>query len=76
MPEILSQLSLNSEVREALLSHDGALGKLLSLTEYLEVANFDAAAEIMAKAGIPLATLTEAQLKTFSWVGDLDREKG
>lgn len=76
MPEILTQLSLNSEVREALLSRDGALGQLLGLTEHLEVANFDAAAEIMAKAGIPLATLTEAQLETFSWVGDLDREKG
>lgn len=76
MPEILSQLSLNSEVREALLNHGGALGQLLSLTEYLEVANFDAAAEIMAKANISLAVLTEAQLETFSWVGDLDREKG
>lgn len=74
MPEILSQLSLNSEVRDALLHNEGALGELLSLAELLESANFDSAAGIMAQAGIPLAALTEAQLETFRWVDDLNRE--
>ncbi|MFH1495885.1 MAG: EAL domain-containing protein [Pseudomonadota bacterium] len=75
MTEILSQLSLNSEVRDALLNKDGTLGQLLGLVKELEAANFDAATDIMAQTGIPLAALTEAQLETFRWVDELNQEK-
>lgn len=74
MPEILSQLSLNNEVHEALLCNNGSLGQLLKLSEALELADFEAATEIMDQSGIPLNRVTEAQLEAFRWVGDLEKE--
>ncbi|MBZ0105601.1 MAG: EAL domain-containing protein [Sulfuricella denitrificans] len=74
MQDILSQLSLNDEVREALLDNIGPLGQLLSLSKALELADFEVATIIMVQAGIPPARLTEANLQAFCWVGDLERE--
>jgi EAL and modified HD-GYP domain-containing signal transduction protein len=76
MPEILSQLSLDNEVREALLDKEGALWQLLRLAEELELANFEDATESLTQAGISLTELTEAQLEAFRWADDLDRENG
>ncbi len=74
MTEILAQLSLNEEVKAALLDNSGRLGQLLILSKALEMANFDAAREMLSQEGIPLSTLTEAQLEAFRWVDDLNRE--
>lgn len=76
MTEILAQLSLNEEVKAALLDNSGHLGQLLILSKTLEMANFDAATEMLSQAGIPLSTLTEAQLEAFRWVDDLNKENG
>lgn len=74
MPEILDQLSINDEVKEALLDNGGRLGQLLILAERLEMGNFDAAKGIIAEAGISLAVLTAAQMETFRWVDGLSQE--
>ncbi|MEN6587940.1 MAG: EAL domain-containing protein [Sulfuricella sp.] len=73
MPEILEQLSINDEVKEALLDNGGSLGQLLVLAERLERGNFDAAGSILAIEEIPLAILTTAQLDTFRWVDGLSQ---
>ncbi|MDP2783051.1 MAG: EAL domain-containing protein [Sulfurimicrobium sp.] len=73
MPEILDQLSINDEVKEALLDNSGSLGQLLILAERMERGNFDAAEDILAEADISLAELTAAQMNTFHWVDGLSQ---
>lgn len=74
MPEILDQISINAEVKVALLGNGGSLGQLLTLAERIERGNFDAAESIMAEADISLAVLTVAQLDAFHWVDSLSQE--
>jgi EAL and modified HD-GYP domain-containing signal transduction protein len=73
MPEILDQLSINDEVKEALLDNSGSLGQLLILAERMERGNFDAAEDILAESDISLAELTAAQMNTFHWVDGLSQ---
>ena len=67
MDEIVSNLNLNDDVSSALLRREGRLGKMLMLTEKLEVTDFDAVTVLLGECGVSLDQLLTAQLEAFNW---------
>lgn len=67
MEEIISNLNLNDDVSSALLNREGRLGKMLMLTEKLEVTDFDAVTVLLGECGVSLDQLLAAQLEAFNW---------
>ena len=67
MSEIISNLNLNDDVSAALLTREGPLGRMLALTEKLEVTDFDAVKLLLIECGVSLDQLLEAQLEAFNW---------
>ncbi len=67
MEEILSKLNLDENVSTALLRREGQLGRLLTLTEKLEVTDFDAVTALLKECGVSLDQLLTAQLEAFNW---------
>ena len=71
MAEVIQGLNLADEISDALLSRTGDLGKLLSLCEGLEQANFELVEHLSAELSIDLVTITEAQDEAMIWVKQL-----
>jgi EAL and modified HD-GYP domain-containing signal transduction protein len=67
MEEIIANLNLNDDVSSALLKRGGRLGKMLMLTEKLEVTDFDAVTVLLGECGVSLDQLLAAQLEAFNW---------
>lgn len=67
MEEIVFNLNLDDNVSSALLKREGLLGKMLTLTEKLELMDFDAVAIILRECGMSLDQLLSAQLEAFNW---------
>lgn len=67
LAEVVKQVSLASDVENALLNHDGKLGKLLLLVEKMEQNDFDAALGILAETQLSQGDLTLAQLEAMRW---------
>jgi EAL and modified HD-GYP domain-containing signal transduction protein len=67
LAEVVKQVSLASDVENALLNHDGKLGKLLLLVEKMEQNDFDAAQGILAETQLSQGDLTLAQLEAMRW---------
>lgn len=67
MEEIISHLNLNDDVSLALLKREGQLGKMLMLTEKLEVTDFEAVNVMLGECGVSLDQLLTAQLEAFNW---------
>lgn len=74
MEDIMEQLGLIDEVRNAILSREGFLGKLLLLTEKLETEEFEEVNALIKELGISSNQLREAQLIAMQWAGNLDKE--
>lgn len=67
MEEIIANLNLNDDVSSALLHRGGRLGKMLMLTEKLEVTDFAAVTVLLGECGVSLDQLLTAQLEAFNW---------
>lgn len=67
MEEIISNLNLNDDVSSALLKREGKLGKMLLLTEKLEVTDFAAVTGLIGECGVSLDQLLTAQIEAFNW---------
>lgn len=67
MEEIIANLNLNDDVSSALLKRGGHLGKMLTLTEKLEITDFDAVTILLGECGVSLDQLLSAQLEAFNW---------
>ncbi len=67
MKEIISGLNLTDEISGALLLREGALGKLLTLAERLEITDFDTVTLLLDQCEITLDQLLNAQLEAFNW---------
>lgn len=67
MEEIIANLNLNDDVSVALLKREGKLGRLLMLTEKLEVTDFDNVTILLGECGVSLDQLLAAQLEAFNW---------
>lgn len=65
--EVVSQINLSDDVENALLKHEGKLGKMLLLVEKLEQNDFDAAEVILKEMHLTQKHLMEAQLAAMSW---------
>lgn len=71
MEEMVQQLNLDGEIRQALLKREGTLGSILQLMEAMEQADFEAAGELMNRTNFSLDHLLEAQLETINWTSGL-----
>ncbi|MDD2852547.1 MAG: EAL domain-containing protein [Desulfuromonadaceae bacterium] len=67
MEEIIANLNLNDDVSSALLRREGRLGRMLLLTEKLEVTEFDEVTLLLGECGISLDQLLAAQIEAFNW---------
>ena len=75
MKEIISNLNLNDDVSSALLRREGKLGKLLLLTERLEVTDFSSVTVLLGECGVSLEQLLAAQLEAFNWRNSIIHEE-
>ncbi|MFZ4859868.1 MAG: EAL and HDOD domain-containing protein [Desulfuromonadaceae bacterium] len=67
MEEIIANLNLTDDVSSALLKREGRLGKMLLLTERLEVTDFAEVTTLLGQCGVSLDQLLQAQLEAFNW---------
>lgn len=72
MDDVIKQLNLADDVRRALHSREGDMGRLLQLAESLEVMDFQKAATILGESSCTIDTLFEAQLEAINWANRLD----
>jgi len=75
MEEIITNLNLTENVSAALLRREGQLGKMLMLTEKLEVTDFDTVAVMLSECGVSLDQLLTAQLEAFNWRSSIVHEE-
>jgi len=70
LPELVGKLSLADEVKSALLTRHGRLGRLLTLLEKKEENDVEAVYGILDElAFLHLSELTAAEMKAVSWAG-------
>ena len=67
MEEIIAHLNLNDEISSALLKREGALGRMLMLSEKLEITDFASVPVLLEECGVSLDQLLTAQLEAFKW---------
>lgn len=72
MDQIAAELNLSDEVKQALLSRDGTLGRFLALAEALEQADFVNAATVLGELSIPYSAVMDAQVKAYGWQQGMD----
>ncbi len=72
MEQIINQLNLADDVRRALRSREGDMGRLLLLVESLEAMNFHEAANLLGGSSCTVETLFEAQLEAINWASRLE----
>jgi EAL and modified HD-GYP domain-containing signal transduction protein len=72
MKEVVKQVSLTSDVENALLKHEGKLGNLLLLVEKMEQNEFDAAEGLLADMQLNLGNLMQAQIEAMRWASQLN----
>lgn len=71
--EVLDQIGLDDEIRQALLDHEGFLGHLLTMTEKLEIADFEAVDVLLEDMKVAPKDLNRAQQETLAWVHNLGK---
>ena len=72
LPEILSRMSLNEEVEDALLKHEGSLGGLLALSDKIETGNLPEIQELLhAHPSLTMEALNTAQLEALGWANKI-----
>lgn len=73
MTDIMAELNLPDDVKQALIERSGRLGLMLKLTEVLEAGDFDATAQLLQQLPeLTPAMLNEAQMAAIRWVSSLD----
>lgn len=67
--EIVTVLNLSEEVRRALITKEGALGRLLELAELLDLSYCRVTSEQLEGLGVSREDVLSAQVKAFQWLG-------
>lgn len=76
MADIMAELSLPDDVKQALIERSGRLGLMLKLIEVLEAGDFDATAQLLQQLPeLTPAMLNEAQMAAIRWVSSLSETK-
>lgn len=74
LTEIISPLNPPTEVRDALLSRTGLLGKLLSLIEQLEKYDMEAASELLEElTPLSIEQVNKAGIESLAWSNSFDQ---
>jgi EAL and modified HD-GYP domain-containing signal transduction protein len=68
--EIVETLDLSIEVRDALISREGELGRLLNLAELMEHSFFRVTPEQLEELGLTQDDVLSAQVKAYQWIGE------
>lgn len=71
MEEVVKQVNLASDVENALLKHEGELGKLLLLVMKMEQNDFNTAEGLLADMQLSLDHLMQAQIEAMNWANSL-----
>jgi EAL and modified HD-GYP domain-containing signal transduction protein len=71
MSDILHQLPLPPVIQNALATHEGALGQLLSVIDAADKHELKLAATLLEKLGIDAETYLDAQLDAYSWAAKI-----
>lgn len=74
--ELVDQLNLSNELRQALLERSGPLGALLSLCECMENENGGGVAEILGKIEMEDTDFMRIQLEVIEWTNTLCGSEG
>jgi len=66
---IVTVLNLSEEVRKALITKEGTLGRLLEIAELLDISYCRVTSEQLAGLGVSREDVLAAQVKAFQWLG-------
>ncbi len=73
MEDIIDQLGLIDEVKDAVLQRKGFLGQMLALVESVEAGDFNETARLLQALDLKLVDINQATLAAIQWVADLDK---
>lgn len=73
MEDIVTQLNLSDEARQALLTRGGELGSLLLIVERIEKMDFQDLEPTMKRLGLDVDSLLDAQIQAISWTSKLNQ---
>ncbi|MGB2831617.1 MAG: EAL domain-containing protein [Methylotenera sp.] len=71
LEEVLNEIGLTDDIKNAVLMHEGLLGELLLLAEEIEKGDFGAAELEIDKLGISVGDLLAIQLETMQWANQI-----
>jgi len=72
LEEVLLDIQVEREIRDALLERRGTLGRLLAVQEHVERGTFDRAQALLDALGLDRSALLAAQAEAYGWVGGLE----
>jgi EAL and modified HD-GYP domain-containing signal transduction protein len=72
---LLADLNLEESIQDAIVEGKGVLGSLLEVVAKVEVLEVGGLAELLAREGISVETLRQAQLEAYAWMESLDEER-
>lgn len=67
MDEVLRNLNLSEDIRDALVHHGGEYGALLRMARLMETMNFDTLLSSLDHSGLSLQHLLQAQASAYAW---------
>lgn len=71
LEEIVKQINLSGDVRQALVDRAGRLGSMLKLAEQLEQNDFHEVHQLLTELGISLDDLMHARAEAMSWAAGI-----
>ena len=75
LEEVIKDIGLTDDVKNAILSQEGQLGQLLLLSEVIERGDFVAASEKISALGITPNQLMAIQLEAMQWTTELEKQR-
>lgn len=72
MEEVVEHCNLTDDVRQALLTREGELGLLLSLTEHIERSDFVSLSSMVPQVRLSFEQIQDAHLAAIKWTNQLN----
>jgi EAL and modified HD-GYP domain-containing signal transduction protein len=70
--DVVAQIDVVDEVKEAILKQEGFFGHMLTLVKKTEAGEFDAASDLLFELGITPDEFNNAQLQAMQWASSLN----
>ena len=70
--DVVAQIDVVDEVKEAILKQEGFFGHMLTLVKKTEAGEFDAASDLLSELGITPDEFNNAQLQAMQWASSLN----